>query len=120
MKRMRNLKGFTLIELIVVILILGILAAIAVIGYTNITDQANQTALKANAQQVVTSVSADATLNQEKAYVAFDASKFDKAVGTFGTLDATTHKVDLTKGSYKVTFDLSGDVASVGAVTPAP
>ena len=92
MKRMRNLKGFTLIELIVVILILGILAAIAVVGYTNITDEANKTAVLANAKQIVSAVSADATLAGSATvdqFLTVDVTKID-ADGTAGADFPTT------------------------------
>ena len=42
LKRMKNKKGFTLIELIVVIAILAILAAIAIPRFAGFTDKAKQ------------------------------------------------------------------------------
>ena len=125
MKRMRNLKGFTLIELIVVILILGILAAIAVVGYTNITTRANETAALANAKQIVSSLSADATLatqNVDVYVAALDAgnealdqaklvAKFPGVKGLVYNESAKT----ITVGDIKVpvVINLDGPVAQI-------
>ena len=48
----RKDRGFTIVELLIVIVVIGILAAIVVVAYVGITQRANSSAAKSNAESV--------------------------------------------------------------------
>jgi type IV pilus assembly protein PilA len=56
--KLKNKKGFTLIELIVVIAILGILAAVLIPTISGYTDKANARAVEADARTIITAAAA--------------------------------------------------------------
>lgn len=56
MRKVRNQKGFTIMELMIVIVIIGILIAIAVPAYQNFRARAQATACKANQRTVQSAV----------------------------------------------------------------
>jgi prepilin-type N-terminal cleavage/methylation domain-containing protein len=51
-KKMKDEKGFTIVELLIVIVVIGILVAIVIVAYTGVTTQANNSKWKANADSI--------------------------------------------------------------------
>lgn len=52
-KKMKDERGFTIVELLIVIVIIAILAAIVFVAYTSITGRANDSGYKADAASIV-------------------------------------------------------------------
>jgi general secretion pathway protein G len=51
-KKMKNEKGFTIVELLIVIVVIGILAAIVIVAYNGVQNKANTTKAQTNASAV--------------------------------------------------------------------
>lgn len=71
-RKMKNKKGFTLVELIVVLVILAILAALLVPALTGYIDKANHQKIIATTRQVVMAAQTETS----EAYAKVDGGKF--------------------------------------------
>ena len=68
-KKMQSERGFTIVELLIVIVVIGILAAIVIVAYTGVTNKANSSAAKGNAEGVQKVAE---TFNADKGFYAAD------------------------------------------------
>ena len=134
-RKMKNQKGFTLVELIVVLVILAILAAMLVPALTGYIDKANNEKIIATTRQVVmaaqTEVSeayASKTLKETttitinstgatpapEANTEVDGLKIVK-LAEIATIDDETHKCNFKNGITKVVikYEANGHVTEV-------
>lgn len=54
----RTTTGFTIVELLIVIIVIGILATLVLIAYTGVTDQAKDTKIKSDLNEIAKAISA--------------------------------------------------------------
>lgn len=113
-RKMKNKKGFTLVELIVVLVILAILAALLVPALTGYIDKANKEKIIATTRQVVMAAQTETS----EAYGKNDGAKLTGGDLTYGT--TTPDLADIVKlaevGEYDTTakkFNGTNGVVSV-------
>jgi len=105
MKKGRNQKGFTLVELMVVVVIIGILAAIAVPVYSSVTKRAEKNACHANLRTI------DGMATQWNLMEASERpTSFGEMFAEFPTCPAGTGEYQ--KGSITLTGNETGDLGN--------
>ena len=106
-RKMKNKKGFTLVELIVVLVILAILAALLVPALTKYIDKANEEKATSECRMVVKAAQTAGTENYAK----------NDSLSETGNKKPETSTIDcyseLPNANYTVTYDTSGKVKSV-------
>jgi MSHA pilin protein MshA len=109
-RRIKNRKGFTLIEIIAVLVILGILAAVAIPKYLDLQDQAEIRA----AEGAVASAQSRLSMAYSKYLLEQDGQKptaaqvVTEASGTGGNCGV--------EGDYTVACTASGNIISITAI----
>ena len=71
---MKNIKGFTIVELVIVIAVIAILAAVLIPTFSGVIQKANQSAAQqqaASAEKVALAMSETGTLPVETAFIIF-------------------------------------------------
>ena len=92
-RKMKNKKGFTLVELIVVLVILAILAALLIPALTGYIDKANQEKVISETRMIVMAVQTE-------------ASTYYGTKGSSGAIEAgTLAKANDTNADSKAAFD---------------
>ncbi|AOY77045.1 prepilin-type N-terminal cleavage/methylation domain-containing protein [Clostridium formicaceticum] len=123
--KVRNKKGFTLIELIVVIAILGILAGIAVPRFTNVGDSAKISADEATARTIVGAVNlaiaaGDLVIHDGDFVDTTDDSKISEILD-FLSPKYLEPGLKSQSGTFNITVDANGAITITnGSVTLYP
>lgn len=98
-KKSRNDKGFTLVELIVVLVILAILAAILVPALLGYIDRARESQIVLNAKSALTAAQAEMSQLYGEGKAASDANITGRATTILETADVVTSCEELIIGT---------------------
>ncbi len=107
-RKMKNKKGFTLVELIVVLVILAILAALLVPALTGYIDKANQEKVVAETRMIVMAVQTEAST--------YYGTKGSSGAITAGTLAKLNDTDDASKAAFEEIVKLA-EVKGLGTTT---
>lgn len=110
-RKLKDRKGFTLVELIVVLVILAILAALLIPALTGYIDKANKEKIVSECRMVVMAAQTEAS----ELYGKMDGGKlvFDDKTNTAANYDAAVKKLSETKGEFKIELYDDGTVHTV-------
>jgi type IV pilus assembly protein PilA len=107
-KKLKDQRGLTLIELLAVIVILGIIAAIAIPSIGNVIENSKKSAIRADALQIISAAKLYVAENGEKTPLTSTELDDLVKVSTF-----TTYSVSVVSGEYKFTGDGKKDTTEV-------
>ena len=91
MKKLKNSKGFTLMEMLIVVAIIAVLVAIAIPTFTNQLEKAREATDMANIRSAYAEVMASALTGDTKAVTGVN---YDADAGTWTKVVEATQKVD--------------------------
>ncbi len=120
LNKMKNQKGFTLIELMIVIAIIGILAAIAIPQFSAYRKRSYNSAAQSDLKNMTTAQEAyfvdnetytGTVANLTGGYGAFLSSGVTVTIGTSNT---TLYVMRATHSSGDVTYSIAGPGGSIG------
>ena len=106
-RKMKNKKGFTLVELIVVLVILAILAALLVPALTGYIDKANKEKVIAECRMAVMAIQTESTS------IYGEKGKVETADLTKAATDKAIRDLAEVSGFWAATVDESGKVTEV-------
>ena len=116
-ERMKNKKGFTLVELIVVIVIILVLAAVMVPSVLRYVEKANQANCKADAATLLVELQAEvADYYAEGTVAAFPAPTIGGIAGV-GTYDEDVAPTGTAKAAFTYTLDTTSTSKTLGDIT---